>query len=75
MTRLERYECQLESINQAILAIETGAQEYRIGNRLARRGDLATLYKERTALENKIDRLAAAERNGGTTYVANFRRS
>jgi len=49
------YEQQLESVNSAISAIENGAQEYRIGNRTVRRGDLGTLYSERRRLEGVVN--------------------
>lgn len=62
---------QLNSINEAILAIEGGAQEYRIGNRSLRRAELAVLYKERRKLQDDIARL---EGGGGSTYVAYFYR-
>ncbi len=61
---------QLEQINLAIKKIESGAQEYRIGSRLVRRGDLATLYKERRQLQQEI----ATVENSGGTYVAAFYR-
>ena len=44
---MEEYQEQLRSVNRAIAAIEGGAQEYRIGTRMVRRGELATLYGER----------------------------
>lgn len=59
---------QLAKLNTAIGMIEGGAQEYRVGNRLVRRGDLATLYKERRQLQQE---LAAAESSGGC-YVASY---
>jgi hypothetical protein len=58
---------QLASVNSAISAIESGAQEYRIGTRLVRRGELRTLYMERERLERKL----AAESGFGVT-VAEF---
>ncbi len=61
----------LTQINTAITKIENGAQEYRIGNRSVKRGDLGVLYKQREQLENK---LAQEENTGpcGITYVAEF---
>ena len=35
---------QIEQVQAAIKAIESGAQEYRIGSRQFRRGDLPALY-------------------------------
>ncbi len=61
---------QLDQINAAVQAIESGAQEYRIDERLVRRGDLATLYAERRRLAQEQ---AAYETNGGF-YAASFYR-
>lgn len=55
---------QLASVEAAIAAIEGGAQEYQIGQRRVRRGELATLYKERERLERKV----AWEETGGISY-------
>jgi hypothetical protein len=60
---------QLNQINNAISAIENGAQEYRIGSRTIKRGDLATLYAERQRLEQKF----TLENNSGI-FVATFDR-
>ncbi|MFA7658780.1 MAG: hypothetical protein WCY19_05045 [Candidatus Gastranaerophilaceae bacterium] len=46
---------QLNQINSAITAIETGAQEYSINNRKFRRPDLSILYAERKRIENIRD--------------------
>lgn len=53
--RIDEYREQLASVNAAIKAIEGGAQEYKIGTRSVRRGELATLYAERHRLEALID--------------------
>ena len=68
---IEEYQEQLRSVNRAIAAIEGGAQEYRLGSRTVRRGELATLYGERRRLEGI---LAQASPWGGGTTLANFRR-
>ena len=52
MTMLE----QKTQLDEAISAIELGAQEYRIGTRMVRRADLATLYAERRRLEQQLAR-------------------
>ena len=52
MTMLERK----AQLDEAISAIELGAQEYRIANRVVRRADLATLYAERNRLEQQLAR-------------------
>ena len=46
----------LEQKSQLDEAIELGAQEYRIGTRMVRRADLATLYAERRRLEQQLAR-------------------
>lgn len=60
---------QLEQINAAIAKIEMGAQEYRIGSRSVRRGDLAALYAERRRLQQEL----AVQSNGGMFAVAFYR--
>lgn len=64
---------QLNQINQAITAIENGAQEYSINNRKLKRANLKDLYTERAALTSQL----AAEQNSGfglNTYIARFDR-
>lgn len=68
---LDEYRAQMISINSAIQAIESGAQEYRIGNRSLKRADLSALYRERRKIQDDIARL---EGGGGSTYVACFYR-
>lgn len=46
---------QLLNVNKAILAVQNGAQEYRIGSRSVKRADLGLLYSERNRLEKEID--------------------
>lgn len=65
MTILE----QLNQINQAITAIENGAQEYSIGSRRLRRPDLSVLYSERRLLQQQF-----SEENSGGISVATFDR-
>jgi hypothetical protein len=60
---------QLTQINQAISAIENGAQEYRIGSRQLRRPDLTVLYQERRKLMQQ-----QSDENGNSTFVAIFDR-
>ncbi len=57
MEELERVRTQLESVRTAIAAIESGAQEYTIGNRHLKRADLDTLYARESALETQIIRM------------------
>lgn len=61
----------LISIDEAIEKIESGAQEYRIGNRTLRRADLSVLYKERRQLQYE---LTLAQQRGGGMSVATFTR-
>lgn len=44
----------LSQLENAIMAIENGAQEYQIGSRRVRKADLKTLYLERDRVERKI---------------------
>ena len=54
----------LASLNRAILIIEGGAQEYKIGDRQVVRGDLRWMYPERARLE----RLVASRARGGIRF-------
>ena len=67
---IDQLRAQLEQINLAIGKIEGGAQEYKIGSRTIRRGELATLYKERRQLQTELSHY---ENNGGI-YAAAFYR-
>jgi hypothetical protein len=68
---IEQLRSQLEQINLAISKIEVGAQEYKIGgSRSVRRGELATLYKERRQLQTEL----ANYENSGGMYAAAFYR-
>ncbi|WP_054876907.1 hypothetical protein [Oxobacter pfennigii] len=60
---------QLNQINNAVAAIENGAQEYRIGSRMVRKADLSVLYQERRRLQQQLN-----EENSGSTFVAKFDR-
>lgn len=63
----------LNQINEAIKAIESGSQEYKINGRHLKRANLRDLYDERAALQSRL----AAEQNGGfglNTYIAKFDR-
>lgn len=61
---------QLAKINAAIEQIENGAQEYQIDGKKVRRGDLATLYRERRQLQTQI----ATDESSGGIYAAAFYR-
>lgn len=63
---------QLNQINNAIAAIENGAQEYRIGSRQLRRPDLSVLYTERKRLQQQFDQEENSIIPG--VYVAQFDR-
>lgn len=63
------YKARLTQINQAIEAIERGAQEYSIGSRRLRRADLRLLYDERRYIESQI-----GLSEGGGVSVAVFDR-
>ncbi|WP_343101899.1 hypothetical protein [Romboutsia sp. MSSM.1001216sp_RTP31141st1_G3_RTP31141_220114] len=57
----------LNSIENAIDAIENGAQEYQIGTRRVKRADLKTLYEERRRLRAELN-----SSEGYSTKVAVF---
>lgn len=61
----------LSNLDAAIEKIESGAQEYRIGNRTLRRADLSVLYKERRQLQYE---LSVAKQKGGGMSVGTFTR-
>ncbi len=61
MTEVERITQQLESVRDAISAIEAGAQEYTIDNRKLVKADLTTLYNRESTLETKLARLQGAD--------------
>ncbi len=54
---------QLIRVQRAIAIIESGAQEYQIGNRRLTKADLKTLYDREAALKQAI----SAEENGDST--------
>lgn len=61
----------LAEINQAILAIQNGAQSYKIENQSVTKANLATLYAERQRLEQKaVEEESAA--CGGSIYIGTF---
>jgi len=53
---IKSYTTQLEEVQTAITAIEGGAQEYQIGDRMLKRGDLRTLYEREKWLRKMADR-------------------
>ncbi len=57
----ETYAVQLERVQAAIAAIESGAQSYSIAGRSLSRADLNTLYEREKWLRAMVDR---ATRNG-----------
>ncbi|WP_044480448.1 hypothetical protein [Paenibacillus antibioticophila] len=67
--RIEELREELRQVKTAIAAIQSGAQEYRIGSRQLRRADLALLYKERDRLEREI---LSAECGGSIFHHAYF---
>lgn len=66
---MESLETQLERVQMAIAAIESGAQSYQIANRKVTRGDLATLYAREKSLKAEI-----ARTSGGDLYFAELGR-
>ena len=49
---------QLDAVDSAITAIESGAQSFTVLGRLYQRGQLQALYDERRRLEQKLEREA-----------------
>ena len=66
---MESLETQLERVQMAIAAIESGAQSYQIANRKVIKGDLATLYAREKSLKAEI-----ARASGGDLYFAELGR-
>ncbi len=62
---MNSYSEQLKRIEEAIEAIESGAQSYSIGSRRVERASLGTLYEER----RKLRAMAAGEQSGGYSGV------
>jgi hypothetical protein len=52
---IKTYAEQLEEVQTAISAIESGAQEYQIGGKRVRKGDLAALYKREEYLRSMVN--------------------
>lgn len=61
MEEIEILKAQLENVRAAILAIETGAQEYQIANRRLTKADLATLYARESSLKTQLARLSGSD--------------
>ena len=53
---VESYTTQLERVQDAIAAIESGAQEYWVAGRKLMRADLATLYAKEKWLRQMVER-------------------
>ena len=66
---METLEIQLERVQSAIAAIESGAQSYQIANLRLTTADLATLYARETSLKAQI-----ARAEGGDLYFAELGR-
>ena len=62
---IEKVETQLSRVQEAIAAIESGAQEYRIGGRSLRRADLVVLYQRERDLKQQL----AEQQYGSRTYA------
>lgn len=61
MTAPRTTQARLEAVTAAIEAIEGGSQEYWIGNRKCRRGDLKTLYMQEESLLSRLREEAAGD--------------
>lgn len=58
---IESYAQQLERVQAAIAAIESGEQSFEINGRVVRRADLKTLYDREAYLRRMVER----EKRGG----------
>ncbi len=67
---IESTETQLERVQAAIAAIESGAQSYSIGGRTLTKADLKTLYEREKDLKLSL----ADETYGSTSFVTWARR-
>lgn len=66
---MDTLETQLAHVQEAIRAVEGGAQEYSIANRCLVKANLATLYARENALKAEI-----ARRDGGDLRFAQMGR-
>lgn len=65
---------QLKQIQEAIAAVEIAGQEYQIGSRRIKRGDLKTLYEREKALKAQIEAENGSIGTFANTSVAYFDR-
>ena len=71
---IEQLRNRIKQLDDAIMKVEQGGQEYRIGNRMLKRADLMALYRERRQLQHELSlalKYANAERG---VYLAAFYR-
>lgn len=62
---IESYTTQLERVQSAINAVESGAQSYTLKGRMMLRGDLETLYTR----EAYLRRMVSSDATGGIVLV------
>lgn len=67
---IKSIEEQIESIQNAIAAIEGGAQQYRLGDQWVTKADLETLYKR---LDELMARYARQQNNYKTRVLVAFK--
>lgn len=69
---IEQLQNRIKQLDDAIMKVEQGGQEYRIGNRMLKWADLMALYRERRQLQHELAlKYANAERG---IYLATFYR-
>ena len=71
---METYTEQLRRVEEAIAAIEGGAQSYSIGSRRVERASLSTLYEERRRLRAAAAAEGDSTSPGGVFYAEFDRR-
>lgn len=68
----ESYSTQLDRVQTAIAAVESGAQAYDVAGRSLTRADLSTLYKRETYLRGRVAR-EARPRSGARVRLMQYR--
>ena len=71
---IEQLRNRIKQLDDAILKVEHGGQEYRIGTRMLKRADLMALYRERRQLQHELVLALKYANAEGGIYLATFHR-
>ena len=71
---IKQLQNRIKQLDDAILKVEQGGQEYRIGNRMLKRADLMALYRERRQLQHELTLALKYANAEGGIYLATFYR-